>query len=83
MSDSWAPEEPERTGGTSRFANPKSWLEVREGKRIYQKIRFRILGKAVSGFLAWSADNKPFRFRSEKDIPADFNWRLTDKGRSA
>ena len=80
MSDSWAPEEQERSSSTGRFANPKNWLEVKEGKRTYQKFRFRVLGPAVSGMVAWSADNKPFRFRSEKDIPADFNWRLRDDG---
>lgn len=81
----WAPPEPERSGGSSsRFVQPKNWMEVTEGsgkgKRVFQRFKFRILGSAISGFTAWSADNRPSRFRSEKDIPADFNWRLQEKG---
>jgi hypothetical protein len=80
----WAPPEPERSGSTSRYVQPKNWMEVTEGsgkaKRVFQRFKCRVLGKAISGFTAWTADNKPVRFRAEKDIPADFNWRLKDDG---
>ena len=82
--DGWAPPEPERASLSNRFVSPKNWMEVTEGsgkgKRVLQRFKCRILGKAISGFTAWSADNKPLRVRAEGDVPADFNWRLKDDG---
>lgn len=76
----WAPDEPEQRRTSGRFVQPKNWLEVKEGKRLYQKFRCRVLGPAIAGVVAWTADNKPARFKSEADIPEGFNWRLQDKG---
>lgn len=82
--DGWAPPEPERSSTSSKYVQPKNWCEVTEGsgksKRSFQRFKFRVLGKAISGFTAWSADNKPSRFKTEAEIPADFNWRLKDDG---
>ena len=82
MSDQngWAPDEPEQRRTSGRFVQPKNWMEVKEGKRTYQKFRCRILGQAIAGVTVWTADNKPARFKSEADIPGDFNYRLQDKG---
>lgn len=86
-SNGWAPDEPERTSSTSRYVQPKNWMEVTEGsgksKRTFQRFKFRVLGKAISGVVAWTADEKPARFKSEADIPSDFNWRLHKDGAHA
>jgi len=83
--DGWAPEEPEQGRRTSgRFVQPKNWMEVSEGtgknRRTFQRFKCRVLGKAVAGVVAWTADNKPARFKSESEIPASFNWRLHGDG---
>lgn len=76
----WAPEEPEQRRTSGRFVQPKNWMEVKEGKRTYQKFKCRVLGSAVAGVTVWTADNKPHRFKSEADIPAGLDYRLQDKG---
>lgn len=81
MSDSgWAPEEPEQRRTSGRFVQPKNWMEVKEGKRIFQKFKCRVLASPVAGVVAWNADNRPSRFKSEAEIPANFNWRLHKDG---
>lgn len=82
--DGWAPEEPEQRRTSGRFVQAKNWMEVSEGtgksRRTFQRFKCRILGKALAGIVAWTADNKPARFKSEADIPEDFNWRLHSDG---
>lgn len=77
----WAPEEPALSKGPSRYVQPKNWLEVTENKKKVQVFRFRVLSHAVAGVVSWGEDGKPYRFRSEADIPADFKPRLQDKGK--
>ena len=77
----WDAPEPERTKGPSRYVQPKNWLEVKEGKKTSQVFRFRALNSPVVGTVVWGADGKPYRFKSEGDIPKDFKPRLQDKGK--
>lgn len=84
MSDNqeWLPEAPDNVGGgggSSRYDRVSDWNEVQRkvGKKTvtFYERRCRILGPGISGVLAWSTDNKPHRYRSAAEIPADFKFR--------
>lgn len=78
--DGWLPEAPEvPSSGGGRYDRIADWVEVprkvgRKTISFYER-RCRILGPGVSGLLAWSTDNKPFRFRPNEKVPADFKFR--------
>ena len=72
----WTPEPVNAPGSMSgRFVQAKNWLEVKEGGKLIQKFRCRILSKAVAGLVGWTADNKPIRARDMSMFPEGQKWR--------